>query len=384
MIGNSRILRSFYIDGESSGDYGLLITGEAVWNAAAYDYEFVEIPGRSGDLILDNGRFRNITITYPCALHNLGRMQSVRSWLSSKRGYHRITDDYNPGEYRLGVVVDGISVDPFKAQSGTFTVTFNCKPQRFIESEPIRYAAVYTDGADYYGADVIVDGTLFNEGETILKDYNSTSGNLFPDLVSVRYAAGVVGDYTTRSRAQLTSYMSWAEDHAELDLSAALAAVKSGGAISIVTSAEPNIVISTRSDPTLEWKNTTLSASGTIENATPYESSPLIEMSISAGGLTVPAPPSVTIGEITASTIAGFEGQLYIDSDVQDAYLIDSLGRVNANDNVVLDKGGELTTEFPTLQPGENLISLVSATTISGIGRVGYCSIEINPRFFLI
>lgn len=385
MIGNSKILRSFYIDGESSADYGLLITGQAVWNAAAYDYEFVSIPGRSGDLILDNGRFENITITYPCALHNLGRMKDVRSWLMSKRGYHQISDDYNPGEYRLGVVIDGISVDPFKAQSGTFTVSFNCKPQRFIESDPIRYAAVYSDGSQYYGADVIVDGTLFNTGETVLKDYNSTSGNLFPDLVSVRYVSGAAGGtYTTASRAQLTAYMTWDEDHAELDLSAALAAVKSGGAISIVTSSEPNIVISTRSEPGREWTETTLSATGTIINPTPYESSPVIEMLVSRGGSTTPAPPSVTIGEITASTVAGFTGDLYIDSDVQDAYLITGSGRDNANDNVTLDKGGELTTEFPTLQPGENVISLVSSTTISGTGRIGYCSIEIDPRFYTI
>lgn len=386
MIGNSRILRSFYIDGESSADYGLMITGEAVWNAAAYDYEFVQIPGRSGDLVLDNRRFENITVTYPCALHDLGRMADVRSWLMSKRGYHEITDDYNPGEYRLGVVIGGIDVDPFKAKHGTFTVSFNCKPQRFLENaERLRFVPIYSDGSQYLTSDIVLQGTLEAQGETIIIDRGSTASALFPDLVSVRYAFRSDAAYTTITRAQLVPYMSWVDDHAELDLVAAVSGLGAGGQISIVTTSSPDMTVRTRYDATDAWTEKMVTASATITNPTPYTAKPLVEIFAgNAAGSTI-SPPAVTIGEITVSTTTDFEGALYVDSDIEDAYLIqpDST-KVNANSYTTLEKGGEVTTEFPTLAPGENVISLVSSTTVSGTGRMGVGSLEITPRFYLI
>lgn len=116
-----------------------------------------------------------------------------------------------------------------------------------------------------------------------------------------------------------------------------------------------------------------------------YTAKPLVEIFAgNAAGSTI-SPPAVTIGEITVSTTTDFEGALYVDSDIEDAYLIEPGGtKVNANSYTTLEKGGEVTTEFPTLAPGENVISLVSSTTVSGTGRMGVGSLEITPRFYLI
>ena len=128
----SKILKSFYLNGERSADHGLFISGDAVYNAPAYDYEVIQIPGRNGDLVMDNGRFNNITVTYPAFVTDVANLQDIRQWLLKNRGYQRIEDEYNPTEYRMGYFSGDFDVNVFANRAGSFELTFNCKPQRFL------------------------------------------------------------------------------------------------------------------------------------------------------------------------------------------------------------------------------------------------------------
>lgn len=377
MIGNSKILRSFYIDGESSADYGLLITGEAVWNAAAYDYEFVQIPGRSGDLVLDNGRFENITVTYPCALHDLGRMADVRSWLMSKRGYHRITDDYNPGEYRLGVVIDGLSVDPFKAMHGTFTVSFNCKPQRYeAEVNDLYYIVLdkYQSGAKYQAMQRL------NLGGRIYDLTTRDASAAFADVFEFA-GAGI-----TKSRSQVTiltdSRGAYIDAQAEglITVSSRAVAVRlnnSGTAFSIAFDAD--------GDGSSLWY-----ASNDLQliNPTAYTAKPAIYFVITDSN-EIPNGLDAMIGDINVhvdAPAADWGGVITVDCDLQDCYYQQTGGSSgNANSLVTLRVGGpngELTTEFPTLQPGENALVMERITANPSNSAGGYVMIE--PRYYSI
>ena len=62
------IYKTLTFDGESSRTYGVYITGEAVYNAPEREVEMISIPGRSGQLALDKGRFENIEVTYPAGI----------------------------------------------------------------------------------------------------------------------------------------------------------------------------------------------------------------------------------------------------------------------------------------------------------------------------
>ena len=58
-----------------------------------------------------------------------------RNALCSQRGYQRLTDTFHPDEFRQALFVDGFEVEPIDyATASEFTVTFNCKPQRFLSS----------------------------------------------------------------------------------------------------------------------------------------------------------------------------------------------------------------------------------------------------------
>lgn len=134
------LFKAFTFDGESSRSYGLYITGEAVYNAPEREVEMVAIPGRNGAYALDRGRFENITITYPAGLYAdtqeefAEAISEARNWLASKRGYVRISDEYNPDEYRLAVYKSGLEVEAATLRAGEFDLEFEAMPQRWLTS----------------------------------------------------------------------------------------------------------------------------------------------------------------------------------------------------------------------------------------------------------
>ena len=139
VVPTGEIFKTLTFDGQSSGDYGVYITGEAVYNAPARDVEMVTIPGRNGQLALDKGRFENIEVSYPAGIfadNEADFAQAVsdfRNFLASRSGYCRLEDDYNPNEYRMAVYKSGLEVDPKLLRAGEFDIVFNCKPQRWLK-----------------------------------------------------------------------------------------------------------------------------------------------------------------------------------------------------------------------------------------------------------
>ena len=132
------IFRGFVFDNENSKDFGVYITGEAVYNAPERDMEMISIPGRNGSFALDNGRWENIEVTYSAGIAGDSQtnfaeaISDLRNMLVSKTTYCRLTDDYNPGEYRMALYKSGLDVTPELARGGTFDIVFECKPQRFL------------------------------------------------------------------------------------------------------------------------------------------------------------------------------------------------------------------------------------------------------------
>lgn len=132
--------KSLSFDNTSSRSYGVYITGEAVYNAPERAVEMISIPGRNGAFALDQGRFENIEVSYPAGIfaeNEADFAQAVsdfRNFLCSKKGYCRLSDEYNPSEYRMAVYKSGLEVDPAQLRAGEFTITFECKPQRWLTS----------------------------------------------------------------------------------------------------------------------------------------------------------------------------------------------------------------------------------------------------------
>ena len=165
------IFKSLTFDGESSRTYGVYITGEAVYNAPERDVEMVKIPNRNGAFALDNGRFENIEVTYPAGVFADSEtdfakaISDFRNMLCSRKGYCKLTDEYNPDEFRLAVYKSGLEVDPVALRAGEFDITFECKPQRYLMSGENRFLVTdWNDTTVETGKLISIDDTSGTNG----------------------------------------------------------------------------------------------------------------------------------------------------------------------------------------------------------------------------
>lgn len=140
-------------NGKSLADYGVYISGGGVWNSPARSVESVVVPGRNGQLTIDNGNYENIVVTYPAFIIRGFRqnIEGLRNYLGAQVGYKRLEDTYHPDEFRLARILTGLTVTPTEIfREGEFDLAFDCKPERFLKSgeQPIEFTA---------------DGALFNQ-----------------------------------------------------------------------------------------------------------------------------------------------------------------------------------------------------------------------------
>lgn len=226
----------FTLDGVSSADFNTWLASSTMFDAPERDVEAIEIPGRNGNIIYDNGRFRNFEASVYCYIPKGMQtyVNALRNWLLSKASYCRYEDTIHPDEYRTARYTGAFELEESDRVGASIKLGFDCKPQRWLKS-----------------------------GEALLS-----------------CASGAV-----------------------------------------------------------------------LHNPTRFDALPLI---ICSGNGTI------TLNG-TAITITGNDGQIYIDCDLQDAYL----GTTNKNNMI--------TPDFPKLSPGDNTV------TYSGVTGV-----QIQPRWWTI
>ena len=141
----------FIFNSESSAAFGVWISGGGTFNAPVRDVSTEAIPGRNGTITFDNGRYENIQLTYPAFISRefQPRIDSFRAFLVSQKGYQRLEDSYHPDEYRMALYKSGLEVaTTARNLAGSFNITFDCKPQRFLKSGEIQ--ASYASGSTIY------------------------------------------------------------------------------------------------------------------------------------------------------------------------------------------------------------------------------------------
>lgn len=124
-------------NGKTAESLGVFVSGAGTYNAAEEDVTAYEVPGRSGDILISNNRYRNIDVTYPAFIPSdfEERVQAIRNWMRSARSYARIEDNYDLLHFRMGVGKDILSFSPAQQnRAANCQLVFNCKPQRFLYS----------------------------------------------------------------------------------------------------------------------------------------------------------------------------------------------------------------------------------------------------------
>lgn len=128
----------FVFGGQDSRNYGIYISGSGVFGAPERDGSKVSIPGRNGEMFLDNGRYKNIEIKYPAFIKDnfANNIKGFRNKIAAQKEYQRLEDSYHTDEFRIARYKGAVKTKPVLRglDKQTFDIIFDAKPQRFLKS----------------------------------------------------------------------------------------------------------------------------------------------------------------------------------------------------------------------------------------------------------
>lgn len=144
------MMNYFYFAGKSSADFGVYISDAGVYATPNRNYDPISIPGRNGDLIMENNKFDNVEHVYPAILMKDfdANYKSFVAFLCAQKGYQKLTDSFHPDEYYMATFngVENLN-HSIGEKAGTFAIMFNRKPQRYLKSGEKKITFIGTDGS---------------------------------------------------------------------------------------------------------------------------------------------------------------------------------------------------------------------------------------------
>lgn len=405
------IYKALKFDNVSSRTYGVYITGEAVYNAPERDVEMITIPGRSGSFALDNGRFENITVTYPAGIFAeteadfRDAISEFRNFLCSRKGYVRLQDEYNPNEYRMAVYKSGLEVEPAMLKAGEFDITFDCKPQRWLTSGETAVTIANS-------GDTITNPTLFEASPLLeVEGY----GTLNVNGTEIEIADELVGDVLIEGKT--TSAIQWptnfpevyisSGDTIDVDASSLVVLFYKGTSGTITGISVESWSGDTSTAPTVSYEGRTITVNAELDaGAFSYGTSSTLKVECTVlvyndigGGVTnlerfnvafeiayngekratwrrsggtssyEMRSGTITMGDIVIhSTATTFGHPTYIDCDLGEAYADDN-GVISSLNSYIA-----LGSKLPTLAPESNTITYDNTIT----------SLKIAPRWWKV
>ena len=406
------IFNSLSFGGVNSADYGIYITGEAVFNAPKRAVEMVSVPGRNGSVAIDQGHWENLEVTYPAGTFGMDAsefataLSNFRNAIVSQIGYQRLTDTYHPDEYRMALYADGLEAEPTTYNSaGEFELKFNCKPQRWLANgetpvtvssgDTLTNPTPYDAGPllavkgygniGFNGYSVVLD-PAFIGNITLIGSVSATSS------INRNYAGSYLmpNDEITLSGASLTRRFIPTEGQAEqiIDATVTFTSQETSGTVSVRSSVvgrtaidvtfnymnqkfshgsntylvdEANVSITYKDSDSGETKRVLFTMRIRINNTIASTSVPKLyfdsRMETVPGGWMTQGI-SISISSLTGdSTQSRLGDPTYVDCDLGEAY--------KYVDDVPISLNGfiDLGSDLPTLASGENEITYDNTIT---------------------
>lgn len=134
---------SFTFNGITSTSVGIQVAHPPMYIYPEKDYEAVHVPGRNGDIIIDQGSYKNVPRSYEITVYDVNqpdlayseRMVKLSNWLHSASGYAKLSDTYDAGYFRLARYYEQTQeIENILNQGGTGEIEFDCRPERFLDS----------------------------------------------------------------------------------------------------------------------------------------------------------------------------------------------------------------------------------------------------------
>lgn len=144
------------VGGESSSDYGMVITEAPTFERPKRKQTVYSVPGRNGSIIFQQDAWDDVTRRYKVALstqkgEDLPELiDSFCGWLNAQKGYVRLEDNFEPDVFRLAYYSGGNDFTNELLQCGESTLTFTCRPERFYKEGDIEREVVLSPGGSIF------------------------------------------------------------------------------------------------------------------------------------------------------------------------------------------------------------------------------------------
>lgn len=125
--------------GESSVDYGMVVSEAPTFERPSRKQTVHNIPGRSGSIVMQENAWSDIPRSYKVWLADNSKkslveiVDAAEAWLNSNIGYQRLEDSFEPEIFRLAYYSGGVDVSNNFMQYGEATIKFTCRPERFLK-----------------------------------------------------------------------------------------------------------------------------------------------------------------------------------------------------------------------------------------------------------
>lgn len=127
----------FSFGGKSSESFYLTVEKLPVIIAPGKKYSTISVPGRNGELHVEENAFRNYVQPYECWFHapNVKAPEAahaIKEWLLGSRGVQILRDSYDPDHFRKAVYLGPMDMERLLNEYGRCTIQFSCSPQSFL------------------------------------------------------------------------------------------------------------------------------------------------------------------------------------------------------------------------------------------------------------
>lgn len=136
--------------GESSADYGMVVSEAPAFEHPTRKQTVYTVPGRNGAVIFQDDAWEDVARSYNVwtafDVDSLSeKVNAFEAMLNSMKGYQRLEDSFEPDVFRLGYYSGGDSFTNRMMTAGAATINFTCRPERFLKSGEFPIAV--TNGA---------------------------------------------------------------------------------------------------------------------------------------------------------------------------------------------------------------------------------------------
>lgn len=129
----------FIFEGIPSTDYDIrAFPDNSSMDAPERNVDVVEIPGRNGELTIDRRSYKNRSLDIKCICdHYKKNYPAFRAWMLSNPAMYRRLEYAQDADVFFMARCTGVKTNKVLRDTAEFTVSFSCKPQKFLKSGEI-------------------------------------------------------------------------------------------------------------------------------------------------------------------------------------------------------------------------------------------------------